>query len=151
DSPMSYGVDTADILRTMARFVDQILKGANPGDLPVEQPTTFDLAINAKTARALGLTILQKLLLRADEAIQSVRFLARVNVRSWPISEIRVPRRCGATSRAVWQGPRAQATRRSQPKFTATASVPQGAAQARYSARDCRPCDGSTCYDDDVV
>jgi putative tryptophan/tyrosine transport system substrate-binding protein len=67
---MSYGVSIDDIVRTIARFVDQILKGANPGDLPVEQPTKFDLAINLKTARALGLTIPQSLLLRAEEVIQ---------------------------------------------------------------------------------
>jgi putative ABC transport system substrate-binding protein len=67
---MSYGVSFDDLLRTTARFVDQILKGAKPADLPVEQPTKFDLIINLKTAKALGLTIPQSLLVRADEVIQ---------------------------------------------------------------------------------
>jgi putative tryptophan/tyrosine transport system substrate-binding protein len=67
---MSYGPDYDEVIRHAVTYVDRILRGAKPGDLPVEQPTRIMLVINLKTAKALGLTIPQALLLRADEVIQ---------------------------------------------------------------------------------
>jgi len=67
---MSYGPNVRDLYAYAAVFVDKFLKGAKPADLPVQQPTKFELIINLKAARALGVTIPQSLLLRADEVIQ---------------------------------------------------------------------------------
>jgi putative ABC transport system substrate-binding protein len=67
---ISYGVNLPAIYRRAASFVDKILKGANPGDLPIEQPAILELVINQRTAKAIGLTIPETFLVRADEVIE---------------------------------------------------------------------------------
>ena len=67
---LSYGVDPVDIFRRAASYVDRILRGAKPGDLPVQFPVKYEMVVNLMTAKALGLTMPQSILLRADEVIE---------------------------------------------------------------------------------
>jgi ABC transporter substrate binding protein len=67
---LSYGVDRVDLFRRAATYVDRILRGAKPGDLPVQFPVKYEMAVNLKTAKSLGLTVPQSILLRADEVIE---------------------------------------------------------------------------------
>ena len=67
---ISYGIDVRNLFRQTASYVDRILRGANPGDLPIQVPTKYELVINLKTAKALGLTVPASLLARADEVIE---------------------------------------------------------------------------------
>ena len=67
---LSYGVDQVDLFRRAASYVDRILRGEKPGDLPVQFPTKFEMVVNRKTAKALGLAIPPSIMLRADEVIE---------------------------------------------------------------------------------
>jgi putative ABC transport system substrate-binding protein len=67
---LSYGVDPVDIFRRAGTYADRILRGATPGDLPVQFPTKYEMVVNLKTAKSLGLTVPQSILLRADEVIE---------------------------------------------------------------------------------
>ena len=92
---LSYDVDRADNFRRAASYVDRILRGEKPGDLPVQFPTKFEMIVNLKTAKALGLTVPQSILLRADEVIQSAGSSSRG-------SEARRRGRCWRGRSSLW-------------------------------------------------
>jgi putative ABC transport system substrate-binding protein len=90
---LSYGFNGLDIWRRAATYVDRILRGANPGDLPVQFPATFEMVVNLKTAKALGLTVPQSILLRADEVIEWASLMYGTKSASMPGAFSRVKRR----------------------------------------------------------
>ena len=94
---LSYGVDQVDTFRRAATYVDRILRGEKPGDLPVQLPTKFEMVVNRKTAKALGLAVPPSIMLRADEVIECTSansspdsVARRQGGRSWPARSSRV-------------------------------------------------------------
>jgi putative ABC transport system substrate-binding protein len=81
---LSYGPDRVDIWRRAASYVDRILRGEKPGDLPVQLSTKYEMILNLKTAKALGLNVPQSLLATADEVIEQVLFCCTAYVACWP-------------------------------------------------------------------
>jgi ABC-type uncharacterized transport system substrate-binding protein len=89
---LSYGTDRVDLFRRAATYVDRILRGAKLCDLPVQFPTKFEMVLNLKTAKALGLAVPQSILLRADDVIGQATF-CRAYGRFWPVRFSRIARR----------------------------------------------------------
>jgi len=96
---MTYGASLSDIWRRLASYIDQILKGAHPGDLPIYLASKFDLLFNLKTAKALGISIPPSLLVRADEVIEYRHFFAAQNVRYSRSDQPSFTRTAGGLSR----------------------------------------------------